>query len=178
MNDDKLTDDVLHARVEQALNMLRAAGVQDLALHVDRLLELARKLGQDTIRTPWGLEEKRRLVQTHHEGALIDLEPIEPWIPCTLEHVVLPQAVAEAYELVDMRVGAMQQLIGPTSVPLDTFSIEFVREHELLYRSNEWKTDVCRTGTRIEIRVRVRESSAPPFRGVAWLRGVSPEKMR
>jgi hypothetical protein len=160
------------AQVERVRVMLKTSGLGPNLLRLFETVEnLAAELDKDTRNVPFGLlptkdDEARAAFCA---GEMVALKPLRPMIYATPRYLVLPPPIAEAYELVDFKVGKNSQLFDDGfPVPLDTFSAAFLA-NDRLSNLQEWKgADGCPPGVRIEMLVQPRTNTAMPFRGVLW----------
>ena len=160
------------ARFARQLKETRAAldGARPLVDHLSRMSE---KLGQPVGRVPFAL-----VGESDTNGAVYF--QLRPWIPVRLTHFVLEPDTARAFELVDFNVGQSMQSPGDAgdsfALPLETFSIEYMRD-DVLAKAQEWVTPIAEPGGRITIYARLRDDvgkgklggrAGVRFRGLAW----------
>lgn len=166
-----MTESDLARQVDRVVELFRKSGIRDLAEHVERINHAAGKLGLSRMRVPCALVEREGSREsTRGVGSMIGLKEIRPQVECTIDALVLPDDVSRSYELMDLRLGNICTNIDAEPLPLETFSIEYLRESDRLYTVQQWKTDIVTPAHKVLAIVRQRVHPAPPFRGVLWMR--------
>lgn len=95
-----------------------------------------------------------------------------PQLPFKPEHLVLPEDVAQAFMLHDLKVGVRSQGVNCVSIPCDTFSLALHAKEERLVDLTRWDCDAIMPGQELQLIVSNESGKIISFRGVFWGRTV------
>jgi len=136
-----------------------AAHLRQRAGHLDPVAVYER-----SVRVPFGLVGAPAAL-----GETVTLRPIRPQVPFRAEHMVLSPDSAHNFELTSFKSQSRAQYLDSEPLPLDTFSIEYLK-NDRLSEMQGWKSvDTCGPGMAIQLEVRrIGRKGKRAFRGILW----------
>lgn len=180
MSEEKLTAGDISRSIDRLEELLGKYQVPDLQRLVREVRAKAVEAGVGIEVMPIGIIGE--VDQFNPQRAV--LNGVRPDVPCRVSHLVLDPDSARDFDLVLLQL-ANVQVSGPTvAVPLDTFSVEYVKNGELS-KLHRWRTVEITPSNRITMVVRLTAKKLAeigrsdqvvtvPFRGVLWTEYVWP----